>query len=188
MTITIPSSRKRLGGAGSRASGFTLPEILVGIVIGSMLVAAVTSSFIFIAKSCVSLNDYSHLDLEARTAIDTFSREVRAAKDISGFSSSGMTLTVPGAGGDYTVNYTYVVNDKTFYRAYGTSDQEALLTGVESLALKRFNLLNNTASNDLETKQIQLDARTVRSGGVKFRVTNNVLSARFVMRNKVASN
>ncbi len=188
MTITIQSSRKRLGRSGSRASGFTLPEILIGIVIGSMLIAAITSSFIFIAKSCASLNDYSDLDLEARTAIEIFSREVRAAKDISGFSSSGMTLTVPGAGGDYTVNYTYVVNDKTFYRAYGTSDQEALLTGVESFALNRFNLLHNTASNDLETKQIQLDARTVRSGGVKFRATNNVLSARFVMRNKVASN
>lgn len=172
----------------SKAAGFTLIELLIGIVIGSMLMGAVMSSFIFIAKSCVSLNDYSELDTEGRTAIETFSREVRAAKDISGFSSSAMTLTVPGASGDYTVNYTYIANVGIFYRAYGTSDQEELLTGVETLTLKRFNLLNNPASNDLETKQVQLDARTVRSGGVKFRATNNVLSARFVMRNKVASN
>jgi hypothetical protein len=59
---------------------------------------------------------------------------------------------------------------------------------VEALTLRRFNLLHNAASNDLETKQIQLDARTVRSGGGKFRATNNVISARFIMRNKVASN
>jgi prepilin-type N-terminal cleavage/methylation domain-containing protein len=187
MTTITPNSRRMTVKNRSRA-GFTLIELLIGIVIGSMLMGAVTSSFIFIAKSCVSLNDYSELDTEGRSAIEKFSREVRAAKDISGFSSSGMTLTVPGAGGDYTVNYTYITADKTFYRAYGTSDQEALLTGVESLTLTRYNLLHNTASNNLETKQIQLDARTVRSGGVKFKATNHVLSARFVMRNKVASN
>ena len=184
-TITQNCKRER---HGSNGSGFTLPEVLIGIVLGAMLMGAVMSSYIFIAKSCVSLNDYTDLDLEARMAIERFSREVRAASDISGFSASGMTLTVRDAGGLYTVNYTYVPNDKAFYRAYGTSDQEALLTGVESLTLKRFNLLHNAASNDLETKQIQLDARTVRSGGVKFKATNNVLSARFIMRNKVASN
>jgi hypothetical protein len=162
--------------------------VLIGIVLGAMLMGAVMSSYVFVAKSCVSINDYTDLDLEARKAIERFSREVRAASDISGFSTSGMTLTVRGASGLYTVNYTYVPNDKAFYRAYGTSEQEALLTGVESLTLKRFNLLHNAASNDLETKQIQLDAKTVRSGGVKFRATNNVLSARFIMRNKVASN
>lgn len=172
----------------SQTSGFTLTEVLIAVVIGAMLMGAVMSSFIFIAKSCVSLNDYTELDTEARVAIERFSREVRAAKDISGFSASGMVLTIPGAGGDYTVNYTYVPGDKAFYRAYGTASQEALLTGVEYFTLKRFNLLHNPASNDLETKQIQLNARTARSGGVKFRATNNVLSARFIMRNKVASN
>jgi prepilin-type N-terminal cleavage/methylation domain-containing protein len=188
MTTTTPSSRKIGKKTGSNRAGFTLPEILMGIVISAMLVGALTGSYIFIAKSCASIHDYTELDTETRTAIETFSREVRAASDISGFSSSGMTLTVPGAGGDYTVNYTYVSGDKTFYRAYGTSEEKALLTGVEALTLKRFNLLHNPASNDLETKQIQLDARTVRSGSTRFRATNNVLSARFIMRNKEASN
>lgn len=172
----------------SKEAGFTLTEVLIAVVISSMLMGAVMSSYIFIAKSCVSLNDYTDLNTEAREAIEIFSREVRAASDISGFSSSGMTLTVPGPGGDYTVSYTYVPGDRIFYRAYGTSDQQVLLTGVELLSLKRFNLLHNPASNDLETKQIQLDSKTVRSGGVKFRASNNVLSARYIMRNKVASN
>ncbi|RKX34801.1 MAG: hypothetical protein DRP71_05970 [Verrucomicrobia bacterium] len=172
----------------SRKAGFTLTEVLIALVISTMLMAAVMSSYIFIAKSCVSLNDYSELDSETREAIETFSREVRAASDISGFSSSDMTLTLPGPGGDYTVSYTYVPADGIFYRAYGTSNQKVLLKGVESFSLKRFNLLHNPAVNDLETKQIQLDAKTVRSGGVKFRATNNVLSARYIMRNKVASN
>jgi prepilin-type N-terminal cleavage/methylation domain-containing protein len=188
MKSILPGPGRVTGKRESREAGFTLTELLIGIVIGTMLMGAVMSSYIFIAKSCVSLNDYSDLNSEARGAIETFSREVRAASDISGFSSSGMTLTVPGPGGDYTVNYTYVPGDRIFYRAYGTSDQKALLNGVDVFSLKRFNLLHNPAINDLETKQIQLDAKTVRSGGVKFRATNNVLSARYIMRNKVASN
>jgi len=175
--------------SSKKTSGFTLPEILIAIVIGSMLLGAVTSSFTFVAKSCVSMNDYASLDGQSRRAVELFSREVRAASDISGFTKDGMTLTVPTSGGStYTVNFTYVSADKTFYRAYGTSQQQALLTGVQRFALKRYNLLHNTASNDLETKQIQLDAETARGGGGRFHATNHVLSAKFVMRNKVASN
>jgi prepilin-type N-terminal cleavage/methylation domain-containing protein len=188
MKSILPGPGGVTGKLESREAGFTLTEVLIALVISTMLMGAVMSSYIFMAKSCVSLNDYTELDMETREAIETFSREVRAASDISGFSSSNMTLTVSGPGGDYTVNYTYVPGDQVFYRAYGTSDQKALLTGVESFSLKRFNLLHNPAINDLETKQIQLDAKTVRSGGVKFRATNNVLSARYIMRNKVASN
>lgn len=173
----------------NKAGGFTLVEVLLSIVIGSMVLGAVLSSFVFMAKSCVSLNDYTELDVESRRAVEIFSREVRASSDISGFSVNGMTLTVPISGGSsYTVNYTYVPNDRTFYRAYGTSDQQALLKGVQRFSLRRYNLLHNAASNDLETKQIQLDAETSRTAAGRFLATNHVLSARFVMRNKIASN
>lgn len=172
----------------NKTGGFTLVELLMAIVIGSMVLGAVMSSFIFVAKSCISLNDYTELDVESRRAVEIFSREVRASSDISGFSINGLTLTVPTSGSPYTVNYTYVSADRTFYRAYGTSEQQALLKGVQRFALRRYNLLHNAASNDLETKQIQLDAETSRNAGGRFLATNHVLSAKFVMRNKVASN
>lgn len=173
----------------NKTGGFTLPELIIAMVVGSMVLAAVSSSFIFVAKSCVSLNDYAELDTESRSAVEIFSREVRASSDISGFSTNGLTLTVPISGGStYTVNYTYVPADHAFYRAYGTSDQQRILKGVQRFALRRYNLLHNPATNNLETKQIQLDAETSRSIGGRFNATNHVISAKFVMRNKIASN
>jgi hypothetical protein len=41
--------------------------------------------------------------------------------------------------------------------------------------------------NDLETKQIQLTLRTVRTGVTTVNATNAVLSARVVLRNKQVS-
>ena len=186
--MTITTQRASLHSQGRRKSGFTLPELLITLVISSIILAAVFSSYIFLAKSCISILDYSDMDTEARESLEVFSREARQAQDISGFSVNGCTLTVPMLGSSYTVDYSYVSADRTFYRAYGTSQQKALITGIDAFSLQRFNLNHVAAANDLETKQLQLDIRSERSGNPKFRATNNVLSARFIMRNKQVSN
>jgi prepilin-type N-terminal cleavage/methylation domain-containing protein len=186
--MTITTQRASLHSSSRRKSGFTLPELLITLVVSSIILAAVFSSYIFLAKSCISIMDYSEMDTEARNSLEIFSREVRQAQDISGFSINGCTLEVPMLGSSYTVAYTYVPADKTFYRAYGTSNQKELITGIEAFSLQRFNLKHLTAANDLETKQLQLDVRSERSGNPKFSASNNVLSARFIMRNKQVSN
>lgn len=186
MTTTTPRAETQR--PDRYRAGFTLPEVLITLLISSVILAAVFSSYIFLAKSCISIMDYSDMDTEARASLEVFSREVRQAQDISGFSANGCTLTVPMLGSSYTVNYTYVPADRTFYRAYGTSQEKALITGVDSFTLQRFNLNHLAAANDLETKQLQLDVLAERAGNPKFRATNNVLSARFIMRNKQVSN
>lgn len=186
MTITTQKASRH--SRHRRKRGFTLPELLITLVISSIILAAVFSSYIFLAKSCISILDYSDMDTEARESLEIFSREVRQAQDISGFTVNGCTLTVPMIGSSYTVQYTYVPADRTFYRAYGTTQEKALISGIDAFSLQRFNLKHLTAANDLETKQLQLDVRSERSGNPKFRATNNVLSARFIMRNKQVSN
>lgn len=186
--MTITTQKASCHSQHRRKRGFTLPELLITLVISSIILAAVFSSYIFLAKSCISILDYSDMDTEARESLEIFSREVRQAQDISGFTVNGCTLTVPMIGSSYTVQYTYVPADRTFYRAYGTTQEKALISGIDAFSLQRFNLKHLTAANDLETKQLQLDVRSERSGNPKFRATNNVLSARFIMRNKQVSN
>lgn len=186
MTTTTPrASRYR---ERSARAGFTLVEVLITVVISSIILSAILSSYIFLAKSCISIGDYSEMDTEARQSLEIFSREVRQAQNISGFSTKGCTLEVAMLGSSYKVQYLYVPADKTFYRAYGTAQEKALITGIDAFKLQRFNLKHLAAVNDLETKQLQLDVRSERKGSPKFRATNNVLSARFIMRNKDVSN
>jgi prepilin-type N-terminal cleavage/methylation domain-containing protein len=168
--------------------GFTLTELLVSMALASMVLAAVFSSLIFVTRSCLATTDYSGMDGEAREGLEKFSREVRMADGVSNFTTNGVRLHVPTASSSYWVNYTYVPTDGTFYRAYGTAGQEALITGVERFTLKRYTLLQTPANNDLETKQLQLELRAVRSGPAQAFASNNVISARYILRNKVVSN
>lgn len=182
-TITAHSDRTRF----SRA-GFTLTELLISMGISTILLIAIFSSFIFISRSSLATTDYAGMDNEARTALETFAREVRMASNVSNFTNDTVTLTVQNAGSTYTVNYTYVPSLGSFYRAYGTADQKLLVSGIQTFKLSRYTLLQAPASNDLETKQLQLELRSVRSGPARAVASNNVVSARYVLRNKIVSN
>ena len=97
------------------------------------------------------------------------------------------TLTVED-GVPRTVNYTHVPADRTFYRNYGTPNEKVLIQGVTEFALRPFTLIQTDATNALETKLLQLDLTAERTGPARALATNNVISARFVMRNKIVAN
>lgn len=172
------------------AGGFTLVELLVSMGISTMLLIAIFSSFIFISRSCLATTDYAAMDNQARESLERFAREVRMAKNVPEFAADGsaITLTVQDGSTTYDVNYTYVPSIGAFYRAYGTADQELLVSGIETFKFSRYTLLHDPAVNPLETKQLQLELRSIRSGPAKAFTSNNVVSARYVLRNKIVAN
>jgi hypothetical protein len=61
---------------------------------------------------------------------------------------------------------------------------------VSEFAFRRYKVINGvdyTANNDLETKQIQITLRAIRTGVTTVDTTNAVLSARVVLRNKAVT-
>ena len=65
-----------------------------------------------------------------------------------------------------------------------------LVRNVTEFAFRRYKVVNGvdfSAANDLETKQIQITLRSVRTGATTVAATNAVLSARVVLRNKSVS-
>ena len=61
---------------------------------------------------------------------------------------------------------------------------------VSEFAFRRYKVVNGAnfaAANDLETKQIQITLRSVRTGATTVAATNAVLSARVVLRNKLVT-
>ena len=183
MTTSTAASKSRL-----RRAGFSLVEMLIATTIAGVAMGAVLSSVLFIGRTCISTTDYTDMDAEARRALETFGRDVRMAQDINGYSNNGATLTLPTNSGTTTVTYSYNPGNKTFYRNYGASNQTALIRNIASFSLKRYTLQQTPAANDLETKQLQLELRSVRSGPARASASNNVISARFIMPNKAVSN
>jgi prepilin-type N-terminal cleavage/methylation domain-containing protein len=173
-------------------AGFSVVELMIAMTISSMALAAVLSTVTFVARSTVSTTDYADMDREARSGLEIFARDVRMAQGVLNFTANSVTLDVVRSSGTSAVPYTYVPSRKTFYRFYGTSAEQALITNIESFRLSRYSIALDVngqpteATQDIETKQIQLELRSVRSGPAKAFASNNVVSARYILRNKDA--
>jgi prepilin-type N-terminal cleavage/methylation domain-containing protein len=138
--------------------GFTLVEVMISAGLGAFLLAAVLSTFLFMGRSGTNLQNYSDMEGQARQALEAFAEDVRQASAITWNSNVSMTLTVNSA----SVVYEYDSSAKTF----SSSDR--------------------TTANS-STKQVQISLEASRTNTTVVAATNTVLSARFILRNKVVT-
>jgi hypothetical protein len=159
----------------------------------------VLSSFVLIGQNSFNAANYSIMESEARRALEMFTQEARMADNLTWNDANSVTLSVVGASGSSLVTYAYDSGTsgstaKCFYRKTGAATSTAtpliLLRNVSEFAFRRYKVINGTdytANNDLETKQLQIALRTIRTGVTTVKATNAVLSARVVLRNKPVS-
>jgi len=184
MTTMSPTVRKSSRTVSKR--GFTLVEIMVVVVISSMILAGVMSSYIAILKSSMRLWHYEKMEREANRGLEYFARDVRSAEAINWASSTSITLTVPqvSGGADRTVVYSWSSQTKIFSKTE-SGTVTPLVRDVQSFAFNRFNLAQASAANDYETNQIQVTMTASPSTqGLYNEATKRVLSARYVLRNR----
>lgn len=182
---------------GTRA--FTLVEVLVAAGLSGFILTGILTTFVMLGRSGYNAANYSIMESEARRALETFSEEARLSSNITWTSANSITLTVVNATGTSLVTYAYDSGSsgdtaQCFYRLAGAANSTAtrliLVRHVSDFAFRRYKVVNGvdfTANNDLETKQIQITLRSVRTGVTTVAATNAVLSARVVLRNKVVS-
>lgn len=174
-------------------------EVMISAGLASFILAGVLTSFVFIGRSGYNAASYSTMEAEARRALETFSEETRMASNLTWNSASSVTLTVVTSGTSYRVTYAYDSSTsgataQCFYRMLGTTSSTSpklvLVHNVTDFAYRRYKVVNGvdySATNDLETKQLQITLRAVRTGATTVAATNAVLSARVVLRNKSVS-
>jgi len=195
MTSTTPHTNP-----GRSRRAFSLVETMVAASVASFIMLGILQTFLMIGRSGYNAGNYCIMEAESRRAMETFSEEVRMAGGITWNSASSITLTVPAASSSYTVTYAYDSSTtgataRCFYRVLGgassTATRQVLVRNVTSFAFQRYKLVtgsaSNIASNDLETKQIQLTLQTTIQGATTAAATNAVLSARYILRNKSVS-
>ena len=94
----------------SSRRGFTLVEILVGSTLSAAVMAAVLSSYIYMARGLGRLANQQTLESEGRRAVAFFARDARMASDLTdtaNLSSTRVALTVPVSAGTNTITYYY---------------------------------------------------------------------------------
>jgi hypothetical protein len=167
--------------------------------LSTIILMGLLSSFVLIGKNSYNAANYSMMEAESRRALEMFTQEARMASNLVWNNAYSVTLTVVTATGTTPVTYVYDSattgsTAKCFYRKTGTATSTdtplVLVHNVSEFAFRRYKIVNGTdftATNDLETKQLQIALRTVRTGATTVNATNAVLSARVVLRNKRVS-
>lgn len=184
-TTVTPGVRRR------RPAGFTLVEVLTATVLGGLLMAAVLSSFAFVARGSVNAGHYATMEQQARGALEQFGRDVRMARYLTTVSAREVRLTVPqvGSNADDTISYVYDATARTLSRVGPDPVTRAMSTRVlaRDVATCDFRrwLIGSAgpASSDAATDQLQIRLTLSKQARTAATTTNVVVSARFVLRN-----
>jgi Tfp pilus assembly protein PilW len=177
-----------------------LLEALIAMVLGTVVLTAVLSAFLMIGRTSFNSSSYSQLDAEMRRALEIFGQDARNASGIQWHSGQSLTFTLPSASNPSTqTSYAYddQIGSETrgcFYSVAGADPTAAprrvLARNVDpTFAFQRFKLDHTTgpgaeATNDAETKQIQLSLRLSIRGATTVAATQASISACYVLRNK----
>lgn len=161
--------------------------------------SGVLGAFLFFGRTGVAISHYQAMETELRRGLELFSEDVRMATDIQWGGPWQVTLEVPG-GQSASRPVTYFFEPASdgaatgsLYRMGEDGRRERLVGDVSSdFAFQRYKLEqpgrpDNTATSDLETKQLQLSLRTLRTTPGGPASTQAAISARYILRNKRVS-
>ena len=185
-------------------AGFTLVEVLISAGIGSFVLIAVLTSFLFIGRSGAMLSNYVRLEQEARRGLERFGEDTRMASALT-TSTNRVALTIPHAsdsntntvtGGWETTagSYYHCVMRREVDNTGTTLSTERVMPNVASFQYDRWVAGSTTgvqATSDALTDQLQIHL-TLQLQASEFGVTssavaaatNLVVSAKFILRNK----
>lgn len=108
--------------------GFTLVEMMVGVAIGCLLLAALATLYVFSMRSFASMANYSDLNQKSRYASDLISRDIRSCLSVNKATTTQLALNEP----DGVTTYNYDPDAQTLTRTQNGVTR-TLLTGVQPL-------------------------------------------------------
>lgn len=168
-----------------RRGAFSLVELLISLTLIMMLTLALLTSFVFIARGDRSLQNYSDMNAQARKLLEQLGQDLRAATDVTDFTPSVLTLTVPTnrfATATEDVVWAFDAADSTVTRQTAASTT-VFARDVITFAFYYANGNNVQTTSLVEVKQVQISLRMLRL--VASSVTSEyVISAQFTMRAK----
>ncbi len=200
MITTTGLSRKRGWRRSFFKRGFTLAEMMVATAVVGVVLAASTGSLTFVARGSAGLANYHDMNLRGRFMLDKFASDARMTVDVNEATSTMVSLDVyNSSGGLDTVVYSFEEGASSLSRTvYEDQDMssgvaDVILENVIELDFTYFNMIYDASSKELtettkllEIKEIQLEA-VMRLTALNTINTNQIISARYMMRNKRVS-
>jgi len=177
-----------------RASGMTLPELMVSIGVASLVLTFMAAVFVTSSRSFVEMGNYLDMDRTSRNALDQMTKKIRQSKDLTSSGPTALVFNYDGAGTTLTYRYNQTSGNlnEEWSGAIGTKTN-VLLTACDSLA---FSVYNNVLQSDgsfasatgsSQAKIIGVAWRCSRTVLGNKLTTEDMQQAQIVIRNKKVS-
>ena len=164
--------------------GMTLPEIMVTVAVGSMLLSVMAILFMTTARSFVTAGNYVNMDTYSRNALDRMTAEIRQAGQLTEFSPTHLKFARQGQTNSYLVyNYNPGTRWLTEWKT-GTTTTNTLLTECDQLAFSLYNVSFLPETNLLKSKGLGVNWKCSRTILGKKTTTEEMQQALIVIRNK----
>ncbi|MBM3852214.1 MAG: hypothetical protein FJ399_03570 [Verrucomicrobia bacterium] len=160
-------------------------ELLISLSLIMLLTLALLTSYVFILQGDQSLSNYTSMNSQARQLLEIFGNDLRSATDVTNFTASSLTITVPTNPAGTSTNdviWEYDAGAGTFARQDPTTTK-VYARNISLFAFHYTNGNNVQTTSLVEVKQVQISLRMLQL--VASAVTSEyVISAQFTMRAK----
>lgn len=165
--------------------GMTLPEMMVAVAIGSLILIVMATLFMSSARSFAAVSNYVNMDSTSRNALDQITLEIRQAGALTEFSPTHLKFaTAPGQTNSFLVyDWDSGTGLLTEWKT-GESVTNTLLTGCDQLAFSLYNSSFAPTTNLSQGKGLSVNWQCSRTVLGKKSTTENVQQALIVIRNK----
>lgn len=171
-----------------RAAAFSLVELLISLALIMLLTLALLTSYTFILRGDQAVSNYASMNAQARQLLEILGNDLRTATDVTNFTASSLTISVPTTPAATTtqdVVWSYDSAAATFTRQ-DPATTKIYARDISTFAFYYTNGNNVQTTSLVEVKQVQVSLRMLRL--VASSVTSEyVISAQFTMRAKSTS-
>jgi len=161
---------------------------MVALGLSVVILAAILTTFVFITKGGIRLMAHSDMQNQGSIAVQQFASDTRQASGATWVNSSQLILEVPDVG---AVRYVYESDTGTLRRTTPTNTR-TLATHIHTFQFVPYDrdgdlLAQDAANLNLRTKMVQMEMRCRKGGQTIPAANSDVISARYVLRNKTSS-
>ncbi len=164
--------------------GMTLPEMMVAVGVGSLILMVLAQVFTTSAFSFAAMTNYVSLGSRSRLALDQMTREIRGAGDLVEFSASRLKFALLGQANAFLVYEWDAQSRQLTESKTGNPQAKVLLTECDQLAFSMRDSVFAPTTAVSEGKGISVAWRCSRTILGKKTTTEDMEQALIIMRNK----
>ena len=159
---------------------------MISLTIAVLILGAATSSIMLLARSTAAQAHYVDMNATTRRALEQFFADIRMGFDVSTATSTGIAFSAyDESGSTVSIIYRYDSSAGTLTRYYG-GVSSVVLTDITRFSMLYYTLRLTETSAPEEVKEVQIRA-SLSKDVLNIAKTNEIISARFMMRNRQVS-